>query len=64
MITGKAICKTCGENKVRVKIGKRKTGSIFTNVLGREWNGKICPECNADRVKVNMQKLRNKDTNE
>lgn len=56
----KTTCKTCGESKVRVKIGQRKTGSIFVNELGAEWNGlRYCPECNVKRSKINMQKLRN-----
>lgn len=59
--TGKVVCKTCGEKKVRVKIGKRKTGSIFTDASGKEWLGiKYCPECNVKRSRINMQKLRDK----
>ena len=58
----KVECKTCGKRKVRVKIGTRKTGSIFTDAAGREWLGlKYCPECNVERAKRYMQKLRSKD---
>lgn len=62
--TGKLICKVCSEKKVRVKIGKRKTGSIFVDQVAREWNGKVCPDCNKNRVKTSMQKLRSKEASE
>ena len=50
-------CKTCGVEQARTKIGKRKTGSIFINEFGKEWNGlKWCPSCHRKKTLENLRK--------
>jgi len=59
-------CKVCGIDKIKNKVGKRKTGSIFVNEAGVEWNGLCCAECNRIRSYRNMTilKHRRKQSNE
>ena len=54
-------CKVCGEEKIKVKIGKRLTGSIFVGESGKEWSGRRCPECQIKNTNENMKKLRAQD---
>lgn len=57
----KVKCKICNELKPKIKIGQRKTSSIFVNEMGKEWFGKTCPQCNVIRSNNNMKRLRSKD---
>lgn len=53
-------CKVCGILAVRVNVGTftKKTSKRWVGEDGRQWNGLVCPKCQADRAKVNMRKLR------
>jgi len=52
-------CKACGKIKVRKFIGKfddRNKKYIDSN--GCLWNGRRCPDCQRDKAKFNMKKVR------
>lgn len=52
-------CRKCSEIKPRIKKGKyNETNHKYVDDNGRAWNGRSCPECNAERVKIKMQKIR------
>lgn len=40
-------CKKCMEYKVKISSGKFPDGrnTRFEDATGRQWNGKICPDC-------------------
>lgn len=54
-------CKNCKQTKIKIKVGKYKTASKFVDETGKLWLGKLCPSCNVERSKANMQRLRSKD---
>lgn len=53
-------CKKCSLTAIRVNIGTftKKCSKRWVGEGGRLWNGKICPQCQADVAKVNMRRLR------
>ena len=57
-------CKKCGEKKIKIKVGIYKHASKFVDETGHLWLGKLCPKCNVDRSRDNMQRLRSKDKNQ
>jgi len=51
-------CKTCKNAHKRYNAGKYPGSSKdirWVDESGRQFNGKQCPQCNADRVKLNKQ---------
>lgn len=59
----KQVCKVCRLEKFKIKTGKRKTGSIFVDEVGREWFGRQCNDCGKKRIKVAMRQLRQERKN-
>lgn len=52
-------CKTCGILKVRIQDGKFKSGNKrWVSETGQQWSGNYCADCNRDRAKNMMNKLR------
>lgn len=52
-------CNKCGQVKPRIRMGKYNENDFkYIDDNGRAWNGRSCPECNAERVKIKMQKIR------
>lgn len=52
-------CKSCGQIKERVAMGKYNEKDVkYSDVSGRLWNGRTCPQCHAEKVKNRMQTLR------
>lgn len=52
-------CKACGQIKPRAIKGKfDDKNKKYVDDAGRLWNGRVCPECHAERTKVKMKNLR------
>lgn len=52
-------CKHCKKLKERIEDGKfNKTNKRFKDINGKLWNGKTCPDCHAEKIKMSMKKLR------
>lgn len=53
-------CKQCLTTKKRTLAGKYPDNKNvkWVDEHGRQWNGKLCPECNAQRAKLTMRKIR------
>lgn len=53
-------CKNCNVLAVRVNVGTytKKTSKRWVGEDGRQWSGRLCPNCQRDRAKVNMRRLR------
>lgn len=49
-------CKVCQDLKVKIEAGKYPKGKTkkYVDEHNVQWNGKVCPECNRERVKKNM----------
>lgn len=56
------MCKICNQMKKRILAGKFDyKNKKWVDETGKLWNGRICPSCQNNSAKINMQKLRNKD---
>jgi hypothetical protein len=58
--SNKVVCKICGKLKTRIT-GEKYPNSHnkrYTDEAGRLWNGKCCADCQANKTKENMKKLR------
>jgi hypothetical protein len=57
------ICKVCLKEKERISNGKFPDGKspCYVDAHGRQWNGRVCPECNVERAKGTMRKIRAKN---
>ena len=55
-------CKICLNLKQRILNGKYPNGkdSCWVDENSRQWNGKVCPDCNVKRCKDTMKKVREK----
>lgn len=55
-------CKICKEFKVRIRSGKFPNGkdTKFTGEYGRQWSGRICPECQVEKMAGHMKNKRMK----
>jgi len=55
-------CKVCFTPKKRILQGRYPNGkdSIWVDDFGRQWSGKVCPDCHAKRSKSTMKKIRAK----
>lgn len=53
-------CKECLQTKQRILAGKYPDNKniCWVNEYGRQWNGKLCPDCNVERAKNTMRKIR------
>jgi ribosomal protein L32 len=58
-----AVCKICGETKVRNCVGKFGNGrdKKYVDDKGKLWNGKVCGDCQAKKMNGHMKAKRNKD---
>ncbi len=55
-------CKICGEMKVRIHNGSYDSrNKRFVDESGKQWNGRVCPDCHANKSKSNMRVLRKKN---
>lgn len=54
------VCKICNQLKSRIQMGTfpNKSCKRWIDESGKQWSGKVCPECQANRAKVNMRRLR------
>jgi hypothetical protein len=54
------ICKDCEEVKIRVQDEQYPNGKDkrWVDASGCLWNGKMCPDCNKERVRKAMMKMR------
>lgn len=49
----KRTCKICQQPVDRIEAGRyNDRDKRFTDLNGKAWNGKVCPDCHRDRVKV------------
>jgi hypothetical protein len=57
-----AVCKKCGETKVRNPAGKFHNGrdKRFVDSEGKLWNGLTCSNCQAKKMKSHMKVKRSK----
>jgi hypothetical protein len=62
MEANKRLCKQCRVLVDRILDGKFGNGrdKRWVNSIGKLWNGSLCPECNIQRAKESMRKLRGK----
>jgi hypothetical protein len=52
-------CRLCEKIKVRKFIGKfDDKNKKYVDDSGRLWNGRTCPQCQVDRSRNNMKRLR------
>jgi hypothetical protein len=52
-------CRLCEKIKVRKLIGKfDDKNKKYIDETGKLWNGRKCPQCQVDRARNNMKKLR------
>jgi len=53
-------CKVCEQEKQRILKGKYPDGvnKRWVDQFDREWNGRVCPECHASKVKTVMRRIR------
>jgi endogenous inhibitor of DNA gyrase (YacG/DUF329 family) len=53
-------CKVCSKESIRANVGTytKKSSKRWIGEDGRQWNGRKCPQCQADTAKVNMRRLR------
>jgi hypothetical protein len=53
-------CKNCKLPKQRILNGKFPNGkdNCWIDEKEKQWNGKVCPDCNVQRCKSTMQKIR------
>lgn len=52
-------CRKCNLIKVRILSGTFDgRNKRFVDDKGRLWNGRCCPDCNNERIRLQMQKLR------
>ena len=58
----KTLCKVCNESKNRIQFGTfgDSKNKRWVDETGKQWNGRVCPECQRKRSLVNMHKLRGK----
>ena len=56
-------CKGCGELKTRYRDCKfdNKKDTRWVDENGRQFSGKMCPSCHADRVALNQRNRRNQN---
>lgn len=59
----KAICKKCLKERVRNPAGFFGNGRDrrYTDQHNAQWNGKVCPKCQRDKMKTHMKVKRKKD---
>lgn len=57
-----AVCKSCGETKVRNPAGKFPNGrdTKYVDAEGKQWNGKKCSSCVATHMKTHQKVKRSK----
>lgn len=60
MVLDKRACKVCGVEKGRVEMGRFPKGVCrrYVDEKGQFWNGKVCPDCNNERIRLHMDNLR------
>lgn len=53
-------CKVCLLPKKRILNGKYPNGkdNCWVDENSKQWNGKVCPDCNLKRCKQTMKKIR------
>lgn len=52
-------CKDCNQMKMRILIGQFDyKNKKYTDETGKLWSGSRCPQCQVDRARENMRKLR------
>lgn len=52
-------CRLCLRKQLRIIIGKFPSNNKkYADEQGRLWNGRLCGECNNNRIKNKMQELR------
>ncbi len=53
-------CKVCGQLKSRIACGKFGDGRSkrWLDENGKQWNGLMCPDCQRNRARSNMERLR------
>lgn len=56
-------CKKCLATKNRIVAGKYPDDKNirWVDEFGKQWNGKLCPDCNVERAKETMKKIRKGD---
>lgn len=60
--TNEKLCKICNKLKKRIYLGKfDNRNKKWGDEHGKLWSGHYCPECNLERTKNSMKKLRKKD---
>jgi hypothetical protein len=48
--TGRCVCRVCNRDMVRVPAGVNAKGArLWKDATGRQWSGRMCPDCNAVR---------------
>ena len=59
-------CRGCAGQKVRKPAGLFSNGKDrrWVDQTGKLWNGRKCPDCNRQRAKVTMKKVRRAKANE
>lgn len=56
-------CKICLKPSMKISLGKYHANSKdkrYCDELGRNWNGRRCPDCETIRVREAMKKTRSK----
>jgi|GEM_PF-6989579 hypothetical protein len=53
-------CRLCEKIKVRRYVGKYPNGrdKKYVDEKGQQWCGRKCPDCQADRARNNMRRIR------
>lgn len=53
-------CKSCAALSIRANTGTytKKTSKRWVGEDGKQWNGLLCPQCQRNRSRVNMRRLR------
>lgn len=56
------ICKICRAIKLRIADGNfpNKKDKRWIGESGKQWNGKVCPECYIEQSKIRMRNTRTK----
>lgn len=52
------VCKSCNQEKIRVRSHKVGKEWRFVDELGKLWMGRLCPACNLVKCAEGMRKTR------
>jgi hypothetical protein len=60
-IVKRAECKVCNEEKDKISLGSyrsKESSKRWVDLEGKQWNGRICPDCQRKRARSNMHIIR------